>query len=339
MKKLALVIPLLAAGSIYWPVAARAADTYVVEYWADNQASKLEPVKAALAEMRSYRLSDLPLVQREPSQLVVGGATYLLDREGMYRVRREDSSTVVLQSILYRGDVWRFAGHLNRLYVYGARHQKEGQAKWDKHARAGGPLSLQCGFISMFLHHHLSQQKIGSRLVSCATGSNWRHFDDGHALMEICDPAEKRWVLYDPTLGARFRDGNRWLNLLEMTRRYRSGGHPEHVEFLNASAKIDALMDYEAFYAKGIPDKRDLPGHVQRFKRLLQNDVPAIHRWYAKMMQVPIIDNYFVPDSDAEDALFRTEPTWKNLVRLSAEQFRERFYDQPCGAAQQAGSQ
>jgi len=331
--KFALVLTVFASGWIHLAVAARAADSYVVEYWADNHASKLEPVQAAPAETRSYRLSDLPLIQTEPSQLVDGDATYLLDREGLYRVRAESPPRVVRQSILYRENVWRFVGHLNRLYVYGARHQKEGQAKWDEHALAGEPLSLQCGFVSMFIHHHLSQQKIGSRLVSCATGSNWRHFDDGHALMEICDPVENRWVLYDPTLGARFRDGDRWLNLLEMTRRYRSGGHPQHIEFLNASPKIDVLVDYEAFYAEGIPDKRELPGHVERFKRLLQNDVPGIHRWYAKMMQVPIIDNYFVPESDAEDALFRTEPTWKNLVRLSAAQFREQFYDQPCGAA------
>ena len=308
------------------------AESYRVEHWAGNQPSELKPL--AVQPVRSYDLSDIPLVLTEPAQLKAGDAAFAIKQEGLYRVRAAGSGKVVRQAILYRGDVWRFVGHLNRLYVYGPRHQKLGQAKWDELARGGEALSLQCGFISMFIHHHLGKQKIGSRLVSCAKASNWKHFDDGHALMEICDPADHRWVLYDPTLGARFEDGGRALNLLEMTRRYRSGRPAQHIEFVNASSKIDPLTDYKAFYVDLAPDKKLLPGFVEQFKPLLQNDVAAIQRWYGKMMLVPLIGNYFVPDSDAEDALFRTEPTWKNLVRMTPEEFREQFYAVPCSADQ-----
>jgi len=315
-------------------ISAGSAQALVVEYWANNQPRVLKPVRAAPPKARAYRLDDLPLVQTEPAVLRVGNTIYSLDQEGLYRIRENDSK-VARQTILYSGNVWRFAGHLSRVYVYGDRHQREDQAAWDKHVQSGEPLSLQCGFISMFVQHHLSQQKIGARLVGCAKGSNWKYYDDGHALLEICDPADGRWVLFDPTLGARFRDGGRVLSLLETTRRYRAGLRPE-IEFLNAGQKIDPLTDYEALYTKHLPDKGAVPAFVRKFKPLLENDVAAIHGWYGQVMQVPVIGNYFLPESDAEDALLRTAPSWKDLVRLSPVEFRKRFYAEPCCAPQKA---
>jgi len=311
-------------------LAAGYAHAYEVEYWADNQPRQLQPASSGLVAKRSYRLESLPLVLSQPAQLVLDNATYTLDQEGLYRIREEHSTKVVRQSFLYRQNVWRFAGHLSRVYVYGDRHLSEKQAQWDEHVRKGEPLSLQCGSISMFIQHHMSEQQIGARLVGCAKGSDWQTFDDGHALLEICDPTERRWVLFDPTIGARLKDGNHCLDLFEATRRYRAGGRVEHIDFLNAGQKLDPLTDYEALYTKHIPDKRDRTAFLPRLKPLLENDTAAIHRWYGKLMQVPLIGNYFAPESDAEDTLFRTLPTWKNLVRLSPAEFRQRFYDQPC---------
>ena len=305
------------------------AGAYEVEYWPDNQPRKLKPVNAAPQQpVKSYTLETVPLVQNEPANLRLGDDTYAFQAEGLYRVKDPRSSKVLRQSILYRGDAWRLAGHLSRLYVYGARHQSEQQTQWDARARNGEPLSLQCGFISMFVQHHLREQGIASRLVGCTAGSNWKSYDDGHALMEICDPAEKRWIAFDPTLGARFRDGGgRLLDLLDLTRLHRAGRHAEHVEFLNDGSKLDPLTYYEELYAKYIPTRQQVQAFLPKFKPLLTNDVATIHQWYGRVMQVPIIDNYFVPETDAEDALLRTLPTWKNLVRLTAAEFRQRLYD------------
>jgi hypothetical protein len=301
------------------------AERYQVEYWAENQPRILKPVHSAPANTPAYTLETLPLVQNQAGALRVDNEIYSLADEGLYRIRDRQSSKVIRQSIVYRKDIWRFAGHLSRLYVYGARHQDEKQPDWDRRARDGEPLSLQCGFISMFTQHHLAEQGVQARLVGCTASSNWKYYDDGHALLEIFDPTEKRWILFDPTLGARFEKEGRWLDLMEMTRLYRSGGRPR-IDFLNACQKTDPLTDYHELYMRYIPTKSEVDAFVPQFVPLLENDVETIQTWYGRVMQIPVIGNYFVPESNEEDALMRTAPSWKNIIRLTASEFRAKFY-------------
>lgn len=309
--------------------AAVAAPSLVIEFWEGNAGRALRPLRsAAPAGGAILTVDELPLVRTEPVLLRLEQATYRLDQEGLYRIRRKGSPEPVRQMILYRGDGWRFAGHLSRLYVYGTRHQGENQAAWDERVRKGEPLSLQCLLISTFVRHHLAAQQIPARLVHCVNGSDWNHYTDGHALLELCDPTEKRWIVFDPTLGTRFRRGGHWLDLVELTQCYRSGRRPE-IQFLNAASKLDPHTDYEALFAPYIPDKKALAAQAAGFTNLLQNDRETLHHWYARVMQIPLIGNSFVPGSDAEDALLRTLPPWKALERLSVAQFRERFYGEP----------
>jgi hypothetical protein len=308
-----------------------------LEYYEDNEPRVLRPSRSRVLPGRSYEPDKLPLIITSPTLLQLGDATYALFREGLYRVRQGNgkSSKVVRQAIVSRGDVWRLAGHLSRVYVYGNRHLSETQAQWDEHVRNGEPLSLQCFAISSFVHHHLSALEIPSRQVSCVTGSNWDNCNDGHALMEIRDPKEDRWILFDPTIGARFWNDGHWLDLVEATQLYRSGKHAERIEFLNNSIKLDPLQDYEALF-KSIRNKDDLKVFVTRFKPLLRNDVEAIHKWYGRVMQIPLIGLRFVPESDAEDTLLRTLPPWKELVRMTIPQFRDFYYGQVAEAAKPA---
>lgn len=306
-----------------------------VEYWAENTPVEFATDKEASPASRvSHTVDTLPLIVTEPVSLSCDGKTYSLAREGLYRIRVASSPKVVRQAILYRGDVWRFAGHLSRVYVYGSRHQHEPQTRWDERVRNGEPLSVQCGFLAQFIQRHLAEQKIPARLVGCVNGNAWHQFDDGHALMELQDEVEHRWVLYDPTLGARFRSNGRLLNLLEMTQRYRQNQRVDKMEFVNASAdKLDPLTDFEALYGPSLKDKQKLAAHMNHFKPLFKNDVEAIHLWYGRVMQIPLIGNTFAPGNDAEDALLRTLPCWKNLERLTVQQFRDRFYEKPAAKA------
>lgn len=297
-----------------------------VEYWAGNQPRVLRPLKSVPAGSQVVALDALPLVRTEPALLRLGEATYSLQGEGLYRIREQGSSRVVRQTILYRGDVWRFAGHLTRLYVYGRRHQADNPAQLEERARGGEPFSVQCGAIALFVVQQMSARKIPARVVQCVTGTDWNHFDDGHVLLEVFDPGEMRWILFDATLGARFRHRGRWLDLVEMTRLYRSGGRAEQVDFVNASSKLDPLENYEGIYGPFLQDEKALAAYLDGFRRLLNGDVQAVHHWYKRVMQIPLIKNSFVPGSDAEDALLRTLPGWKALERLSPAQFRERFY-------------
>ena len=297
-----------------------------VEYWADNQPRALQPAKPAPAGAKLVALKDLPLVLKEPAAVSFGGSTYSLDGEGLYRFR--EKGKVVRQTILHRGDAWRLAGHLSRLYVYGRRHQYDGIEKITERARNGEPVSLQCGIVSLFLITHLSEHGIPTRGVQGITARPWNGYDDSHVLTEILDPVEKRWVVFDPTLGARYRKDGRWLNLLELTQLYRAGGRAE-IEFVNGSSKVDPLTNYEAIYGgfnDFAKDKKKLADYVSHFKRELNGDAEAIHTWYARVMQIPLVRNSFVPASDAEEAAVRTNPGYKGLERLTPEQLRERLY-------------
>ena len=296
----------------------------VVEYWAGNDPEALRPVASAPGGVKLLALEDLPLVLEEPAVVTLGGSTYALEREGLYRLR--EKGKVVRQTILYRGDAWRLAGHLDRLYVYGARHQLGGIEQITERARTGELVALQCGMVAVFVVTHLSERKIPARVVNCFTADAWHGYDDGHVLVEVLDPAEKRWVLFDATLGARYRKDGRWLDLLDVAQLYRAGGRPDEVEFVNDSSKVDPLTDYGDIYGPFITDEKELAAYVENFKRELNNDAEAIHKWYAHIMQIPLIGNTFVPSSDAEDALLRKVAGFEKLERLTPAQFRERNY-------------
>ncbi len=328
--KLSLLLVVLLA--LLAPTLCRAAQPAMqVEYWAGNQPKGLRPLKSLAPDAGAEAMDALPLVLKEPARVRAGGSVFELDQEGLYRFRDRGTSRVVRQVLLYRGDVWRLAGHLSRLYVYGRRHQADDPARLTERARTGEAFSVQCGTIAGFVVHHLTAQGIPARMVQCVTGSNWNHFDDGHVLMELRDPAEKRWVLYDATLGTRYRHRGRLLDLLQVTELYRAGGRPE-VEFLNAASKLDPQESYERIYGPYLPGEAALAAFLGPFRRLLDNDTAALHRWYARMMQIPLIGNTFVPASDAEDALMRTLDAWKGLERLTPAQFRQRHYPpEPAG--------
>jgi hypothetical protein len=271
-------------------------------------------------------LDAAPLVLMNKTILNLPAENYLLDHEGLYRVFRSGDSCVVRQIILYRGDVWRFVSHLDRLYVYGTRHKGESQSQLTWRAQHGEAVSLQCGNVAQFIHSHLAEAKIPSRLVSCVSRADWNNFDDGHALLEIVDPETEKWVLFDATLGARYRDDVHFLTLQELTEIYRAGRRPKQIDFINANSKCDALFDYDAFYAPLQTDRQRRDDAVVGFRSMLDNNVEQIHRWYARVMQIPLIDRYFVVTNDQEEALMRSLDCWKTFHRLSRNEFWTRFY-------------
>ena len=60
---------------------------------------------------------------------------------------------------------------------------------------------------------------------------------------------------------------------------------------------------------------------------MCQKNEEAIHSEYDHLLEIPYIDNCFVADSDTEGQLFRT--LWPQHTRLSASEFRRRFYGSP----------
>jgi len=226
---------------------------------------------------KSHALADLPLVLTEPCAVTTGGLTFRVEQEGLYRfgnLTTKETANV----ILYRDDLWRFVGHLSRLQVHGWRQDGESIPRWTERARKGR-LSISCGNIVRFVAHHLAERGHKSRVVNLVTLEEHNHYDDGHVLMEVFDPREKRWILYDPDMKCRFRHAGRALNLGEAVALYRKGGSAE-LEFFCAPA-IDAYAEEKA------------SAESAQYSLLFEwafRDATARQAWYRRMMQVPLLN-------------------------------------------------
>jgi hypothetical protein len=223
---------------------------------------------------QAYTFADLPLILTKPAAVVVGGLPFSVTKEGLYRFVNLNTKET-RHTILYRGDVWRFVASLSRLQVHGWRHNSEGMAALTERARKGR-LSIHCGTIVAFVLHHASAQGIRCRQVMADTKESANGYDDGHTLIEVFDPNEKRWLLYDADAGCRFKAKGRYLNLGEAAQAYRSGARPE-LEFLRKPA-IDTYAEAGA------------PPEFVQYSLLFESifrDVDATHKWYARVLQVP----------------------------------------------------
>src|SRR5262245_22401360 len=224
-----------------------------------------------------YALAELPLILTEPCAATTGGLTFRVEQEGLYRFGNLNTKETA-NVILYRGDLWRFAGHLSRLQVHGWRQDSESVPRWTERARKGR-LSISCGNIVRFVGHHLAERGHRSRVVQLVTLEEHNHYDDGHVLMEVFDPREKRWILYDPDMKCRFRHAGRYLNLGEAVALYRKGG----------SAELDF------FCPPAIDTYAEEKGSAESVQYSLVfewafRDATARQAWYRRMLQVPLLN-------------------------------------------------
>jgi hypothetical protein len=257
---------------------------------APDEVLSVKPMEKA----KAYSFADLPLVVTTPLVVENGGLHFPVTTEGLYRFVNL-SSKQTRHTIRYGGDLWRFVGSLSRLQVHGWRHNGEGMAALTERARKGR-LSIHCGVTVDFVRHHASIQGIRCRQVMAYTRESANGYDDGHTLVELFDPTEKRWLLYDADVGCRFKAKGRYLNLGEAVQAYRSGARPE-LDFLRKPA-IDTYAEAAA------------PVEFAQYSLLFESivrDVGATHKWYARVLQVPSIGS--VTADRAED--------WDNFMKSS----------------------
>jgi hypothetical protein len=298
---------------------------FVVDYSAANEPTDLIPLDGDIPSgAEVYEQESLPLILNEPAVLALGDARYLLEEEGIYRIRDVASSKIVGQSILYRGDIWRLTGHLSRLSVFGNRDEGGGFDQWNEQARRGEPVSLLCSHTNRFVLSHLTALGVRARGVQAVAKGDWNQFADGHSLVEIFDPESDSWVLFDPALGTRLRHAGRYLSLLEATQLYRADKHTAEIDFVSRHSKLDPLFNYQQWVGRYIADGETASRTVEHVKAFCRNDVDAIQREYDHFIEVPIIGGCFVVESDAEEDLFRT--LWPDDKRLTVDEFQERFY-------------
>ena len=295
------------------PIANAMGDGYSVEYYPDNSCSTL----AAGSGPANYTSANVPLVLTSAANVNVGGTIYNFTGEGLYRIY--SNSTLVRQTLVYSGDYWGFAGNLSRIHVHGSRDEGESTAQLDTNARNGNALSLTCGPTSNYASSHLQSIGVQTRFVQTLTLDPWNSYDNGHSLLEIKDPAENRWVLYDVDLGNALRYGGHRLNLLDTTRLYRGGGQAQ-LDVLNADSVVDPQTDYSTWFTTAPPEA------IDAFIATFDHDPQATQNWYDRTFQVPIIDGYFAANSDAEAARVKSYPGYASYTALSPAEFRQMFY-------------
>ena len=92
-------------------------------------------------------------------------------------------------------------------------------------------------------------------VVNLVTLEEHNHYDDGHVLMEIFDPREKRWILYDPDMKCRFRHAGRYLNLGEAVALYRKGGAAELEFFCPPAIDVGLALSETVGHADVVADR------------------------------------------------------------------------------------
>jgi hypothetical protein len=277
---------------------------YSVQYYQGNSHATLVAGSGAA----SYTLDNLPLVLTSPANVNVGGAIYNYSGEGLYRVYNA-SNALVRQTLVYGGDYWQFAGHLSRIHLHSHFDDGKSSSELTSLARQG-MIHLTCTSISDYASSQLAAVGLTTRRVQSLTLDPWNGYDDGHSLIEIRDPTENRWVLYDVEIGTFANNGGHRLNLFDTTTLYRSDCQAQ-IEILNANSLYDpneTYVDPTAAYLK------------------LNHDVPTIHASYGRVLQVPIIGGYFAANNQAEADRVKSYPGYGSYTWLTPVEFRQMFY-------------
>ena len=208
-------------------------DDYSVQYYQDMSPNTLTTSGTGAG---TYNVNDLPLVMTSAATVNLGGSVYNFSGEGLYQIY--DNSTLVRQAFVYAGDPWPFAGQLSRIHVHAWRDDTDSMGQLDSIVQNGQKISVTCGTISTWAVGHLQSVGVQTRFVETLTLDPWNSHDNGHSLLEIRDPAENRWILYDIDLGQTLLYGGHRLNLLDTTQLYRGGGQAQF-DILNTDSLVD----------------------------------------------------------------------------------------------------
>ena len=151
-------------------------------------------------------------------------------------------------------------------------------------------------------------------------------------LMEVFEPREKRWILYDPDMKCRFRHAGRYLNLGEAVALYRKGGSAE-LEFFCPPA-IDTYAEEKA------------SAESAQYSLLFEwafRDATARQAWYRRMMQVPLLNGSAGTWREADVARIRAtgygKPVvWDEWMRAAYGKEANRIKESLWAAYEQTGS-
>lgn len=221
---------------------------------------------------------DVAVAPALPSTLIVDPGTYAVETTvfplvapGLYRFHR--LPTLSEQRLVPAADL---RSNL-RLAAFLFRYGFEGFLDVDEERCLSlvrrQPLVASCGDLARLTRHLLERLGFEARRVEVMTLDPWNGQDDGHTMLEVRDPAEDRWLVYDPSFGFFVRSAGRALDLLAAVEAVRSG-----------------KMGLDRFHDGRGPAPFRHSGHDYAFwveDRFL--DERALLGWIRRVFQVPIV--------------------------------------------------
>lgn len=326
MKNAGIVMALfLLAGALSFGADAPVAPGIQVKFWAGNTPQVLER-SADAGALPVKTLDDIPSILTIPVAVNLGTVEqpewYLLKDEGLYRIYKD--GTCIQQVIRYSGDILRLAGHLSRIQVHGFVYEwnKRTIPALDETMRTGQTLRIQCGPTCNFAVAKYKELGLQARYMGALPIADFNGWNDGHALVEVFFPTEKRWILIDQEMGVAFKDKGQYLDMLQVIEVYRADRQPE-LEILNADTKIDPNEDY----AKSLAVYKADPKEVAQFVGVLKHEPDALHGYYKHVFGVPLATaNEFGAYSDKDREAIVGWKNFKHLKPLSIDEFRKKYY-------------
>jgi hypothetical protein len=247
-----------------------------------------------------------------PGRYTVYGRKYDLQEQGLYRFCRPVKENQ--QRIVYdpkAGNVEVLLSSLAWIASHGnADASLSNDALTEKATTA--KLFINCGRVSAWALPILSRYGIRARMARGTTLDQWNSYDNGHILVEVYRDDAKKWVLYDLDMNVRFWHKGSPLSLVEMSERSASG------DYETTPLAADTMLDVSHFKKNGYE-------YAFLAERILTKD--GLRRWYKRVLQVPIVDNWFyLPVPNDADRRRLEKAGFKYMEK---DEFLKRFYGQP----------
>jgi hypothetical protein len=158
----------------------------------------------------------LPLVVTGKKAVGFEGKSYPVEKEGLYRFLKYPSDVVNLISRKDDNSMLPVLRGLSLLHVHGNRDEQIEDAVGKLKRMMS--ISKTCGPMSNLAYTVLRKQAgFWPRTVTTVTKESLTGFDDGHQLMEVYYPLQKKWILVDIDMGYLFQEKGKdaYLDALE----------------------------------------------------------------------------------------------------------------------------
>jgi hypothetical protein len=150
----------------------------------------------------------LPLVVTGKKGVGFEGKAYSVEKEGLYRFVKLPNEVVNLISRRDENSMLPLLRGLSQLHIHGNRDERVDDAMGK--LKTMWTISKTCGPMRDLAYTVLRKQAgFWPRTVITVTAGDLSGFDDGHQMMEVYYPLQKKWILVDVDMGYLFREKGR----------------------------------------------------------------------------------------------------------------------------------